>query len=474
MARTVPADLEDALAARPAARERFWAMSPEQKDAWIAYVERARVPGARRRRVAETARRLGGAAPAAVEHNGAAPVALPREGWSIWLAGLVLLAALAGFLLWLTVFRDSDSSKPSAVVVTSKATVPKVTGIRYQAAQFQLRDAKLSSTITRRTAAKPKGIVVAQRPKHGASVPQGTAVVLVVSKGPPGVAMPDVVGMAAADAVKALQARKLTPTLQQTASSEAPGTVLSQEPSAGSRAKPGTAVVLKVAKGSASVSVPDVTSRTQQDAVATLRAAGLESHVVQVPSTETQGTVLAQNPPAGQKVARGGTVRLNVAAAPAASTTTQATTQAATTKQTTTTSAPKPPSSGGNDYTGMRLAAAVQKIADGRQQAIVVYVASSKPAGVVVSSSRAGSRERLEVSAGPHPGAPTSVPDVTGEDVETAQQDLQAAGFTVVEVDWPVSDASKDGVVVYETPGAGGRIPRGAGVAIYAGSATGG
>ena len=470
MARTVPADLEDALAARPAARERFWAMSPEQKDAWIAYIERARVPGARRRRVAETARRLGGAAPAAVEHNGAAPVALPREGWSIWLAGLVLLAALAAFLLWLTVFRDSDSSKPSAVVVTSKATVPKVTGIRYQAAQFQLRDAKLSSTITRRAAAKPKGIVVAQRPKHGASVPQGTAVVLVVSKGPPGVAMPDVVGMAAADAVKALQARKLTPTLQQTASSEAPGTVLSQKPSAGSRAKPGTAVVLKVAKGSASVSVPDVTSRTQQDAVAALRAAGLESHVVQVPSTETQGTVLAQNPPAGQKLARGGTVRLNVATATAAPTTTQTTTLATTT----TTTAPKPPSSGGNDYTGMRLPDAVQKIADGRQQAIVVYVASSKPAGVVVSNSRAGSRERLEVSAGPHPGAPTSVPDVTGEDVETAQQDLQAAGFTVVEVDWPVSDASKDGVVVYETPGAGGRIPRGAGVVIYAGSATGG
>jgi beta-lactam-binding protein with PASTA domain len=470
MARTVPADLEDALAARPAARERFWAMSPEQKDAWIAYVERARVPGARRRRVAATARRLGGAAPAAVEHNGAGPVALPREGWSVWLAGLVLLAALAGFLLWLTVFRDSDSSKPSAVVVTSKATVPKVTGIRYQAAQFQLRDARLSSTVTRRTAAKPKGIVVAQRPKHGASVPQGTAVVLVVSKGPPGVAMPDVVGMAAADAVKALQARKLTPMLQQTESSEAPGTVLSQKPSAGSRAKPGTAVVLKVAKGSASVSVPDVTSRTQQDAVAALRAAGLESHVVQVPSAEAQGTVLAQNPPAGQKLARGGTVRLNVAAGRTASTTTQA----ATTTTTTTTSAPKPPSSSGNDYTGMRLSDAVQKIADGRQQAIVVYVASSKAAGVVVSNSRTGSRERLEVSAGPHPGAPTSVPDVTGEDVDTAQQDLQAAGFTVVQVDWPVSDASKDGVVVYETPGAGGRIPRGAGVAIYAGSATGG
>jgi beta-lactam-binding protein with PASTA domain len=477
MARTVPADLEDALAASPAARERFWAMPPEQKDSWVAYVERARVPGARRRRVAETVRRLGAAPPAAavVERDGAVPVALPREDWSVWLIGLVLLAALAGFLVWLTVFRDSDSSKPSAVVVTSKSTVPKVTGIRYQAAQFQLRDAKLSSTITRKNAAKPKGIVIAQTPKEGKSVPQGTAVALVVSNGPPGVALPDVVGLAAADAVKALQARKLRPTLQQTASSQAPGTVLAQAPKAGTRAKPGTAVVLKVAKGNASVTVPDVTSRSQQDAIATLRAAGLGARVIQVPSTEAKGTVLAQSPRAGQKLARGSAVRLNVSKGAGTATTTAAgtTAPATTTSATTTSSAPKPPSSG-TDYAGQQLADAVQKIADGRQQAIVAYASSAQTAGVVVSSARAGSRERLEVSAGPHPKAAADVPDVTGEDADTAQQDLRAAGFTAIEVEWPVSDAAKDGVVVYETPAASGQIPRGSAVVIYVGSATGG
>ena len=46
----VPTDLENALAANPAARERFWALPPEQKDAWVAFVERARFRGARRRR----------------------------------------------------------------------------------------------------------------------------------------------------------------------------------------------------------------------------------------------------------------------------------------------------------------------------------------------------------------------------------------------------------------------------------------
>jgi beta-lactam-binding protein with PASTA domain len=464
MARTVPADLEDALAASPAARERFWAMPADQKDSWIAYIARARMPGARRRRVAETVRRLGGPAPAAVEQEGAAPVALPREDWSVWLAGLALLAALAGFLLWLTVFRDDGSSKASAVVVTSKSTVPKVTGIRYQAAQFQLEDAKLGSTITRKTAAKPKGIVVAQTPKNGTSVPQGTAVALVVSNGPPGVAMPDLVGLAAADAVKALEARKLSPTLQQTASTEAPGTVLAQEPKAGKRAKPGTAVVLEVAKGNASVTVPDVTGRPQQDAVATLRGAGFGARVVQVPSAQSPGTVLAQSPAAGQKLARGASVRVNVAKG---SQPTATTTQQTTTQQTTTTSAP----ANGNDYTGMQLSATVQKIVDGRQQVIVTYVASSQRPGVVVGNARAGSRERLEVSAGPHPKPLRDVPDVTREDAATAQQDLEDAGFTVIQADWPVSDQSEDGVVVYETPATTLEVPGGSAVVIYVGSA---
>ena len=40
-------------------------------------------------------------------------------------------------------------------------------------------------------------------------IAQGSPVKLLVSKGPPGVAVPSVVGLAAADAVKRLQAQKL-------------------------------------------------------------------------------------------------------------------------------------------------------------------------------------------------------------------------------------------------------------------------
>src|SRR5256885_1307433 len=163
MARPVPADLEDALAASPAAREGFWAMPPERKDAWVAWVERARLPRTRRRRVADAVRRLAGPTVRETAVEGSAPVPLPRENGWVWLLGLLLLAGLAAFLVWLTVYRHHDS-KPSTVVVTAKATVPGVVGVRVQSAQFQLQEAKLGSKVVHKAATKPKGIVLDQAP----------------------------------------------------------------------------------------------------------------------------------------------------------------------------------------------------------------------------------------------------------------------------------------------------------------------
>jgi beta-lactam-binding protein with PASTA domain len=463
MARAVPADLEDALAANPAARATFGAMPPEQKDAWVAWVERARLPRARRRRVADAVRRLAG--PAAVRETAVespAPVPVPRDNWVLWLLGLLLLAGLAALIVWLTVYRHHDS-KPSTVVVTAKATVPGVVGVRVQSAQFQLQQAKLASKVVHKAATKPKGIVLDQAPKAHTTVPQGTKVTLVVSNGPSGVAMPDVVGLAAADAVNALQARKLTPTLQQKPSQEAPGTVLAQSPKPGARAKPGTTVVLQVAKGNAAVSVPNVVGQSRAQAASALQQAGLKATTAQVPSSQPKGTVVAQNPAGGQKVSTGSGVRLNISKGSATPSTTTAVS---------TSTSPSPPSSG-NDYTGMRLQQAIQKITQGRQEAIVVYVSSAQPVGVVVANSRAGSRERLQVSAGSSPQPATNVPDVTGEDAATAQQDLQTAGFTVIQAKWPVSDPAQDGQVVYETPAGGRQAPKGSAIVIYVGNANG-
>jgi beta-lactam-binding protein with PASTA domain len=404
MARPVPADLEDALAANPVARETFWALPPEQKDTWVAYLDRARLPHARRRRVADAVRRLGAGTQTretAVATAGA-PVPVPRNDWWLWLLALALLAAVAALIVWLTVYRHHhhDAKPTTTPVAATKTAVPKVVGLRYQAAQFQLKQQKLGSTLLRELSPKPKGIVVHQSPSAGKAVPKGTPVTLVVSAGAPKVALPNVVGMQAAAAVNTLTAQKLKP------------------------------------------------------------------KTVQVPSPKPSGTVVAQNPAAGQQVAQGAAVRLNVAKS---QTTTSPTTVRTTTAPTTTLA---PPASG-PDYTGMRLPQAIQKIVQGRQEAIVTYVASGQPAGVVVANAKAGSRERLQVSAGPKPQPATSVPDVTGEDAATAQQDLQTAGFTVVQAKWPVSDSTQDGQVVFETPAGGKQAPQGVAIVIYVGTVNG-
>jgi serine/threonine-protein kinase len=349
MASPVPADLEDALAANPAARANFGAMSPEQKDAWVAWIERARLPRARRRRVADAVRRIGGgAAVRETEVAGPAVVPLPRDDWWLWLVGLVLLAGLAAFLVWLTVYRDRDSHHPAT---SGTVIVPKVVGSSSVSARFQLRSAKLGSVLVHVAAERPKGVVIRQSPRAGGTVPRGTTVTLVVSNGP---------------------------------------------------AKPAT---------------------------------------VTRPTTTVATTTVA--------------------------TTTVATTTVATTTARSTT--PAPPSSG-NGYTGMQLQPAIRKLTQGQQQAIVSYVTSSRAAGVVVASSSAGTRLRLQVSSGASPQPAASVPDVTGEDAATAVQDLEAAGFTAIQAKWPVGDASQVGQVVYETPAGGRQAPAGSAIVVYVGS----
>jgi beta-lactam-binding protein with PASTA domain len=471
MARPVPADLEDALAADPTARERFWSLPPERVDEWVGWVESARFPGVRRRRVAQTVARLGG-------RNGRVATATVVEDrgpmWIAWVLGLVLVAGIAALVLWFAVYRHHHSGH-SAVVVTATSTVPKVTGIRVQAAQFQLNEKKLGSTITRRRGAKPKGIVLSQAPRAGSKVRQGSAVTLVVSTGPPGIAMPNLKGLSAADAANRLQAAKVTVQLKQVASTEPPGTVVGQTPPAGKRAVPGSTVVLQVAKGKATVAVPDLHGQTSQAAQSALSSAGLKANVVQVPSSQQQGTVVAQRPAAGTKVAQGASVRLNVAKGAPQTTTQQQTTTAAatttqqqvTTQQVTTTAAPNVPK--GNDYRGMQLQAAAQKIAQGRQQVIVTYARSTRPAGIVIANSTTGSREHLTVSAGDTPGPAVNVPDETGLDPSTAQTDLGSVGFTVIQVQWPVSDPAKDGTVVAQTPAT--QAPHGSAIVLYVGAA---
>jgi beta-lactam-binding protein with PASTA domain len=62
------------------------------------------------------------------------------------------------------------------------------------------------------------------------------------------------------------------------------------------------------------------------------------------------------------------------------------------------------------------------------------------------------------------------VPDVVGQDQQSATSTLRAAGFQVQVITVPPPDPSQSGNVVDEQPSGGTRAPKGSIVTIYVGS----
>ncbi|MCX5769422.1 MAG: PASTA domain-containing protein [Candidatus Hydrogenedentes bacterium] len=143
-----------------------------------------------------------------------------------------------------------------ALVVASgpeSIAVPDVVGQPLATAQSSLSAAGLvAGTVTEvYSATVPAGEIISQNPLPGASVPSGTAVALVVSKGiEPGV-VPNVVGQPLATAEAKLSAAGLVVgTVTEAYSATVPaGNVISQNPAAGTRVGDGSAVTLVISIG---------------------------------------------------------------------------------------------------------------------------------------------------------------------------------------------------------------------------------
>src|SRR5690606_17763389 len=104
----------------------------------------------------------------------------------------------------------------------------------------------------------------------------GSTVTLTVSSGPEPVVVPDVRGMTVTEASQALSdANLLLGEQVQVESDEVEeGRIVEQDPAAGQQVPPGTAVTVQVSSGAGTVTVPDVTGRTEGEARATLEGAG--------------------------------------------------------------------------------------------------------------------------------------------------------------------------------------------------------
>ncbi len=224
-----------------------------------------------------------------------------------WLVagGVLLVAAVLAALLLL----------PGKGTVT----VPAVTGETQAAASVTLRHVGLTPVVAAASSATvPAGIVISESPDRGSVVSRGSRVSIVVSSGPGSLPLPNVQGMARAQALERLRAAGFLPTVQsQPSATVAQDLVISTSPSPGTEVQAGSPVAVLLSSGPAEVRVPKVIGDSRAQATAALTAVGLTVGSVtgQVSANQTPGTVLSQSPAGGASVRTGRKVNLVVAQA---------------------------------------------------------------------------------------------------------------------------------------------------------------
>ncbi len=138
------------------------------------------------------------------------------------------------------------------VVLTSRHShvrVPRLTGLSRAAVSTRAARVRLHPKFVSRFDKAPRGTVIAQVPRPGASVNSGSTVRVTLSAGPPPVPVPTVVGESAGNAQAVLQSLGLrSTTIDVPAPGMTPGIVQKQDPPAKAAVAPGSTVTLSVAE----------------------------------------------------------------------------------------------------------------------------------------------------------------------------------------------------------------------------------
>ena len=132
------------------------------------------------------------------------------------------------------------------------ATVPVLVGTQRSVAVQQIRSRAFVPSVEERESSSPAGQVIRQAPSAGSQLPAGSTVSIVVSKGEEKATVPNEIGKQRAEAVEAVRAAGLKPSVQeqQTEVPSQVGRVIDQFPPPGSKVAPGSTVTLVVGKRS--------------------------------------------------------------------------------------------------------------------------------------------------------------------------------------------------------------------------------
>jgi beta-lactam-binding protein with PASTA domain len=219
-------------------------------------------------------------------------------------------------------------------------------------------------------------------------------------------------------------------------------------------------VTLKVSKGPNTKPVPDVIGLQEDEAVAKLRAAGFEARIFDVPASNPAGTVIAQEPPPGERAPPDSRVRINVSTGEQTGETTE---RPGTATGSTRVAVP--------NVVGLAQTPALRRLRSAGLKGVVAYRTSDQPRGRVVEQRPAAAARvnrnaqvRLVVSIGQAPVEEVEVPDVRDQDLDSARQALLDEGFRVEIIRTGEGDTVED-----QQPAPGVNSARGMVVTLFVG-----
>ena len=215
-------------------------------------------------------------------------------------------------------------------------------------------------------------------------------------------------------------------------------------------------------QGGARETVPNVVGLQEREARAQLDDRGFAVETEREAHEGAEGTVVAQRPSPGSRLARGARVRITVSTGPAQTATqTQTETQTVTTETETTGTTETQELTDMPDVTGTEYPDAVEQLLDAGLLPNSFPVESDEERGNVADQRpeagarvALGSAVRIDVSLGSGSREQRTVPDLTGQPLADALQACAEAGFTCRAV--PEGGAGRE--VTAQRPVSGGSL----------------
>ena len=204
-------------------------------------------------------------------------------------------------------------------LVPHDVEVPRVEGLTIEEAGARLEEAGLTVRIGKGSFDEqaPIDTVLSQRPRSGASIREGSQVLLIPSLGPPPVKVPNLIGLTAGKAKKALEAidLELGRSTERYDEEFPAGQIVEQAIPAKEKTPQGSAVDVVLSRGPAPLPVPRVVGETEEN------ARGLLTPWVVAADTDysdsvARGFVISQTPDPKTKLQPGETVTIVVSLGP--------------------------------------------------------------------------------------------------------------------------------------------------------------